>query len=176
MTIRLDLQISDLQYTKFTVQMSATHWLRRFSRGVSSWVVLFVFSLLTITFVCGTTLKEKFKQNALVSRRVCEYISICGYQAWTKTIMHNTIDVQCASKLMLVFYHRTLFQVWVAPWGDPATIGTWIGLFGLGTMLSSLRPRALHVISRACNFDSIPSSRWVIEVVNETKRFWKTAK
>lgn len=40
-------------------------------------------------------------------------------------------------------------------------------------MLSSLRPRALHVASRACNFDSIPSSRWVIDAVNETNRFWK---
>lgn len=39
-------------------------------------------------------------------------------------------------------------------------------------MLSSLRPRALHVASRACNFDSIPSSRWVIDAVNETNRFW----
>lgn len=70
-------------------------------------------------------------------------------------------------------YHRTLFQVWVAPWGDPATIGTWIGLLAQGAMLSSLRPRALHVASSDCSFNSIPSSRCVIDPVNEINKFWK---
>lgn len=35
--------------------------LSRFSRGVSGWTELFGFSLLTITLVCGTTLKETLK-------------------------------------------------------------------------------------------------------------------
>ncbi len=45
--------------------MSVTHLLSRFSRGVSSWLEGFGCSLLTITFVCGTTLKEKFKAHLL---------------------------------------------------------------------------------------------------------------
>lgn len=44
--------------TRHKVQMEATYLLSRFSRGVSSWLA-FGFSLLTITFVCGTTLKKK---------------------------------------------------------------------------------------------------------------------
>lgn len=73
-------------------------------------------------------------------------------------------------------YHRTLFQVWVAPWGDPATIGTWMGLLAHGAMLSSLRARFLHAASRDCSFDSIPSSRWLIDPVNDTNKFWKKFK
>lgn len=73
-------------------------------------------------------------------------------------------------------YHRTLFHVWVAPWGEPATMGIWIGLFEQDTILSSLRPRALHVASRDWSFNSIPSSRWLIEPVNVISRFWKAGK
>lgn len=73
-------------------------------------------------------------------------------------------------------YHRTLFQVWVAPWGDPATMGIWIGLLAQGTMLSSFRPRALQVASKDCSFNSIPSSRWLTDPVKEINRFWKQRK
>lgn len=43
----------------YTVWIILTHLLSRFSSGVSSW--LFGGSLLTITFVCGTTLQEELK-------------------------------------------------------------------------------------------------------------------
>lgn len=49
--------------TRHIVWMWATHLLSRFSRGVSSWWVPFGCSLLTITFVCGTTLNENFQPH-----------------------------------------------------------------------------------------------------------------
>ena len=69
-------------------------------------------------------------------------------------------------------HQRTLFQVWVAPWGDPATMGTWMGLWLLVLdMLSNLRPRALQVASTACSLASMLSSRWQMVELMEYNRF-----
>jgi len=56
-------------------------------------------------------------------------------------------------------HHRTLLQVWVAPRGEPATMGTWMGLCCLLVTRSSFSSKDLHVASRACSLASMLSNR-----------------
>lgn len=64
-----DLHISDFHNRHI---QWATHLLSRFSKGVSSGIGPFGGSLLTITLVCGTTLKEKFRKHWLTG--TCRYM------------------------------------------------------------------------------------------------------
>lgn len=72
-------------------------------------------------------------------------------------------------------YHRTLLHVWVAPSGEPATMGTWMGLCCLFVTRSSFSSNDLQVASRACSLASILSNRkqivWLMEYRNDCK--WK---
>lgn len=75
-------------------------------------------------------------------------------------------------------YHRTLLQVCVAPRGEPATMGTWMGLCCLLVTKSSFSSNDLQVASRACSLASMLSNRkhivWLIEYRNDWK--WKKEK
>lgn len=68
-------------------------------------------------------------------------------------------------------YHRTLLQVWVAPSGDPATMGTWMGLCCLFITRSSFSSRDLQVASSASSLASMLSSLrhmvWLMEYRND---------
>lgn len=55
-------------------------------------------------------------------------------------------------------YHRTLLQVWVAPSGEPATMGTWMGLCCMLVTRSRFSSRGLQVALRACNLASMLSN------------------
>lgn len=70
-------------------------------------------------------------------------------------------------------YHRTLLQVCVAPSGEPATMGTWMGLCCLLVTRSSFSSRDLQVASRACSLASMLSNRkhivWLIEYRKDCK-------
>lgn len=56
-------------------------------------------------------------------------------------------------------HQRTLLQVCVAPSGEPATMGTWMGLCCLLVIKSSFSSRDLHVASSDCSLASMLSSR-----------------
>lgn len=68
-------------------------------------------------------------------------------------------------------YHRTLLHVCVAPRGEPATMGTWMGLCCLFVTRSSFSSSDLHVASRACSLASMLSNRkhmvWLMEYRND---------
>lgn len=74
----------------------------------------------------------------------------------------------------LCSYHRTLLHVWVAPRGEPATMGTWMGLCCLLVTRSSFSSNDLQVASRACSLASMLSNRkqivWLMEYRNDCKR------
>ena len=75
-------------------------------------------------------------------------------------------------------YHRTLLHVCVAPRGEPATMGTWMGLCCLFVTRSSFSSNDLQVASRACSLASMLSNRkhivWLMEYRNDWK--WKKGK
>lgn len=62
----------------------------------------------------------------------------------------------------------------MAPRGEPATMGTWMGLCCLLVTRSSFSSRDLHVASRACSLASMLSNRkqivWLMEYRNDCKR------
>lgn len=74
-------------------------------------------------------------------------------------------------RAVLCPYHLTLLQVWVAPSGDPATMGTWMGLCCLFITRSSFSSRDLQVASRASSLASMLSSLrhmvWLMEYRND---------
>lgn len=62
----------------------------------------------------------------------------------------------------------------MAPSGDPATMGTWMGLGCLFMIISSFSSSDLHVASRTCSLDSMLSSLrqmvWLMENRKDCKR------
>lgn len=68
-------------------------------------------------------------------------------------------------------YHRTLLHVCVAPRGEPATMGTWIGLCCLFMTRSNFSSNDLQVASNASSFASMLSNRrhivWFMEYRND---------
>jgi len=56
-------------------------------------------------------------------------------------------------------YHRTLLHVCVAPRGEPATMGTWMGLCCLFMTRSNFSSSDLQVASSASNLASMLSNR-----------------
>lgn len=71
-----------------------------------------------------------------------------------------------------------MLHVCVAPRGEPATMGTWMGLCCLLVTRSSFSSKDLHVASRACSLASMLSKRrqmvWLMEHRNDCK--WKREK
>lgn len=70
-------------------------------------------------------------------------------------------------------YHRTLLHVCVAPRGEPATMGTWMGLCCLFVTRSSFSSNDLQVASRACSLASMLSNRKHIVWLMEYRNDWK---
>lgn len=100
-------------------------------------------------------------------------VALCELVSINQTMNREASSLTEKRPHLCFTYQRTLSQVWVAPNGDPDTMGTWMVDWFFPITVSSFSTKPRQVASRTCSFASMLSRRWQIAWLMDTSIDWK---